>query len=228
MRTGTQSLTHRGLPAGPEMPHYERPAQGGARMRDVPTADLLRRADAGEQAAWDALVVRYTNLLWSVGRAHRLGAADAADVVQTTWLRLVENLGRIEDPERLPGWLATTARRECLRTLRRAGREPLGTGDDAALDVIDDHAEPLDAKLIADERDAALWACFERLSERCRVLLRILVATPPPAYADVAAALGMPIGSIGPTRGRCLERLRSLADEVALGPDALGAEGTRS
>lgn len=197
-------------------------------MRDVPTADLLRRADAGEQAAWDALVVRYTNLLWSVGRAHRLGAADAADVVQTTWLRLVENLGRIEDPERLPGWLATTARRECLRTLRRAGREPLGTGDDAALDVIDDHAEPLDAKLIADERDAALWACFERLSERCRVLLRILVATPPPAYADVAAALGMPIGSIGPTRGRCLERLRSLADEVALGPDALGAEGTRS
>lgn len=228
MRTGTPSLTQRGLPGGPEMPHYERPAQGGAQMRDVPTADLLRRADAGEQAAWDALVMRYTNLLWSVGRAHRLSAADAADVVQTTWLRLVEHLGRIEDPERLPGWLATTARRECLRTLRRAGREPLGTGDDAALDVIDDHAEPLDAKLIADERDAALWACFERLSERCRVLLRILVATPPPAYADVAAALGMPIGSIGPTRGRCLERLRSLADEVALGPDALGAEGTKS
>lgn len=197
-------------------------------MPDVPVADLLRRADAGDQAAWDVLVLRYTNLLWSVGRAHRLSSADAADVVQTTWLRLVENLGRIEDPERLPGWLATTARRECLRILRRSGREHVASGDDAALDVIDEQADPLDAKLIADERDAELWACFERLSERCRVLLRILMATPPPAYADVAAALGMPIGSIGPTRGRCLERLRGLAEQGALGPDALGAEGTRS
>ena len=84
---------------------------------------LVNRAAGGEQDAWDSLVDRFENLLWSVGRAHRLNTADAADVVQTTWLRLLENLGRIDDPERLAGWLVTTGRRECLRTLRRAGRE---------------------------------------------------------------------------------------------------------
>ncbi len=197
-------------------------------MHESTTTELLRRADGGDQDAWNALVGRYTNLLWGVGRAHRLSTVDAADVVQTTWLRLIENLGRIQDPERLPGWLATTARRECLAVLRRAGRESVGTGDDAALDVVDEHAEPLDARLLADERDAALWNCFEQLSERCRLVLRILMTTPPPAYTDVAETLDMPIGSIGPTRGRCLKRLEGLADQVALGPDIRSLERTRS
>jgi len=179
-------------------------------------SELLQRAAARDQRAWDELVHRYTGLLWSVGRAHRLNHTDAGDVVQTTWLRLVENLGRIEDPERLPGWLATTARRECLRVLRRSGREQLARVDDVAHDVVDEQAEPLDARLLADERDAALWACFQQLSHRCRVLLRVLTATPPPAYAEVAAALGMPIGSIGPTRGRCLRRLQALAEGTLL------------
>ncbi len=179
---------------------------------------LVRSADAGDQQAWNALVDRFTSLLWSVGRAHRLSASDAADVVQTTWLRLLENLGRIDDPERLPGWLATTARRECLHLLRRSGREHVGFDDDAALDLADEQAQPLDARLLADERDAALWAGFARLSPRCQTLLRILMASPPPAYADVASSLGMPVGSIGPTRGRCLERLRRLSGELA--PDA--------
>ena len=174
------------------------------------TSELLRRAAARDQTAWDELVDRYTSLLWSVGRAHRLHDSDAADVVQTTWLRLVENLDRIEDAERLPGWLATTARRECLRVLRRSGREQLARVEDVAGDVVDEQAEPLDARLLADERDAALWACFQQLPERCRTLLRVLTATPPPAYAEVAEALDMPIGSIGPTRGRCLQRLQAL------------------
>jgi len=184
-----------------------------ANLRTVVTGaneELLRRAAAGDQAAWNALVDRYTRLLWSVARAHRLGPPDAADVVQTTWLRLVEHLGQIQDPERLPGWLVTTARRECLRALRRSGREVMGAADDIALDMADDHAEPLDAHLLTEERDIALWECFRQLPDRCQLLLRVLMASAPQSYAEVSAALGMPVGSIGPTRGRCLERLRAL------------------
>ena len=176
---------------------------------------LLLRAQRGSQPAWDELVDRFTNLLWSVTRAHRLSPADAADVVQTTWLRLLEHLGRIDEPERLPGWLATTARHECLHTLRRTGREQPAGDDDAALDVTDP-ADPLDSRLLADERDARLWECFGALPGRCQELLRVLMADPAPSYADVSAALGLPVGSIGPTRGRCLSRLRALAVERGL------------
>lgn len=186
--------------------------------------ELFRRAEAGEQAAWNAIVDRYTKLLWSVARAHRLGTADAADVVQTTWLRLVEHFGRIEDPERLAGWLATTARRECLQTLRRAGRELVGDVDDIILGVVEECPVPVDARLLAEERDVALWASFEHISVRCQVLLRILMATPPPDYATVSAELDMPVGSIGPTRGRCLNQLRKLVTgtDLAVGMDARG------
>lgn len=179
-------------------------------------ADLLARAAAGERAAWESLVGRYENLLWSVGRAHRLGTADAGDVVQTTWLRLLENLGRIQDPDRLAGWLVTTARRECLRLLRRSGREVVGGIDDAVADLADELAPALDAHLLAEERDVALWSCFRHLSQRCQLLLRVLMATDPPAYAEVSTALGMPIGSIGPTRMRCLERLRELTGDAGV------------
>jgi RNA polymerase sigma factor (sigma-70 family) len=178
--------------------------------------ELFRRAEAGDRAAWNAIVDRYTKLLWSVARAHRLGDADAADVVQTTWLRLVEHFGRIADPECLPGWLATTARRECLHTLRRAGREVVAAAEDVVLDVVDERVPPVDARLLAEERDVALWRCFERLSVRCQVLLRILMGTPPADYVTVAAALGMPLGSIGPTRGRCLDQLRKLVTGAGL------------
>ncbi len=181
---------------------------------------LLRRARAGEQPAWDRLVERFSALLWSVARGHRLGQADAGDVVQTTWLRLLEHLGRIEDPERLPGWLATTARHECLRVLRNAGREQRTGDDDAPFDV-PDAGDPPDARLLSDERDAQLWACFARLSARCQTLLRVLMADPPPSYADVSVALGMPVGSIGPTRGRCLGHLREMAATRGVAPSGL-------
>jgi RNA polymerase sigma factor (sigma-70 family) len=171
---------------------------------------LVDSAGHGDSDAWVALVDRFENLIWSVGRAHRLDTADAADVVQTTWLRLLENLGRIQEPERLAGWLVTTARRECLRTLRRAGRERSGAGTVSAPDVT---TPPADAALLREERDVTLWRCFGRLPERCQRLLRILIATDSPAYAEVAAAMGMPIGGIGPTRMRCLEKLRAIAEE---------------
>lgn len=186
-------------------------------------AELLQRAAAGDQLAWDAIVERYVNLLWSVARAHRLDTADGADVVQTTWLRLLENLDRIRDPERLGGWLVTTARRECLRTLGRRGRESLGAID-GELEPLDDE-EPLDARLLAEERDAMLARAFGHLPARCQSLLRVLMASPPPSYEEVSAALAMPVGSIGPTRGRCLERLRRLAGDAGLLDVALAAEG---
>lgn len=186
---------------------------------DAPVAPLVAAAAAGDSRAWDELVERFSGLLWATARSHRLDSADAADVVQTTWLRLLENLARIEEPERLGGWLATVARRECLLVLRRSRREPVVPSDEM-LDRMPAQREPLDAGLLAAERDAALWQCFEQLPDPCRRLLRVLVADPPPAYADVAAALDMPIGSIGPTRARCLTKLRTIAlTNGALGPD---------
>ena len=174
---------------------------------DGSNGELLKAAAAGDQDAWDALVQRYTSLLWSIARSFRLSTADAADVVQTTWLRLVEHMDKIADPERLPGWLATTARRECVHLVRRADRYAESSAE--LPDLQDDGPAP-DAALLSDERDAELWRALTRLDELCHRLLRILMADPPPAYVDVAAALGMKLGSIGPTRARCLAKLRLL------------------
>jgi RNA polymerase sigma factor (sigma-70 family) len=171
--------------------------------RTQSTTEIVVAAARGDQRAWSELVERYSSLLWSVARAHRLGASDAADVVQTSWLRLVEHLPNIRNPDGIGAWLATTARREALRTLRRRARcEPS--------DEIEAVAEPLDldARLLRDERDAALAAAFARLPARDQVLLRMLALDPPLSYEEIGAALSMRIGSIGPTRGRALERLR--------------------
>jgi RNA polymerase sigma factor (sigma-70 family) len=183
---------------------------------DDDAAALLARARDGDQAAWNKLVEQYTGLMWSVARGYRLDTATAGDAIQTTWLRLVEHLDRIQDPERLGGWLATTVRRECLQVLRRNTRERIAPGGDAGLDAIDTEAEPLDAALLVDERDAALWRAFRDIPDRCQRLLRVLIATPPPSYEQVAAALDIPIGSIGPTRARCLARLRTLLEPTGL------------
>jgi RNA polymerase sigma factor (sigma-70 family) len=178
------------------------------RSRDMAeVAELVQAAADGDRDAWDALVDRFNGLVWSVARSHRLSTIDASDVVQTTWLRLVENLSRLQDPERVGAWLATTARRESLRTLRQSARQ-VPTEE---LPEVPEDAR-LDAALLVEERDRALWQAFGELSERCQALLRILVADPPPSYEDISAALDMPIGSIGPTRQRCLERLRGLAE----------------
>jgi RNA polymerase sigma factor (sigma-70 family) len=182
---------------------------------------LLARAAAGEQEAWDALVDGFANLLWAVARSHRLDDADCADAVQTAWLRLLENLTRITDPERLGAWLSTTVRRECLRLLRRSGREYVSDAESFA-DIPEPRAAELDAGLLLEERDAALWNLFEGVPDRCRRLLRVLMADPAPSYQEVSAALEMPIGSIGPTRQRCLERLRRHLEDNDLLSDTLG------
>ena len=174
--------------------------------QDTEIGELVRRAAAGDGAAWEALTRRYTGLLRSIVRGYGLGAADADDAVQSTWIRLLENLDRIRDPERLAAWLVTTTRRECLRTLRRSGRES-PTGDDRALDLPDPQPD-LDTAMLRDERDAALWSAFSHLAARCRTLLRLLFDDPPVPYADISQILGMPVGAIGPTRQRCLDQLR--------------------
>lgn len=174
-------------------------------MEDI--AALVRAAAAGDQRSWDAIVDRFTGLLWSVARGHRLDTADAADVVQTTWLRFVENLERLREPARAGAWLATTARRESLRTLRRAGRA-LPTDDEAAFDVPDERQTTPEDEVVTGDRDRLLWVAVDALPDRCRQLLRVLASDPPPSYEAVSAALEMPIGSIGPTRSRCFGKLR--------------------
>jgi RNA polymerase sigma factor (sigma-70 family) len=175
--------------------------------------ELLVRARDGDQVAWDAIVERFSGLLWATARAHRMTTAQSADVIQNTWLRLVENLDRIQDPERLGAWLATTARRECLRTIRLGARE-LPTDEEWMWDVPSD--DQIDSGLIVRERNTTLWRAFRVIGERCQALLRMITAPEPPSYEEIGAALEMPIGAIGPTRARCLDKLRrSLALEGA-------------
>lgn len=183
----------------------------GTRREPGELTRLVRAAAAGDQRSWDEIVDRFTNLLWSVARGHRLDQADAADVVQTTWLQLVEHLDRIQDPECLPGWLATTARHASLHRLKRGGREVVAPTDDLAIELPDRATPALDAALLESERDAVLWECFGRLKDECQQLLRALMGADPMSYDQICEAFGMPKGSIGPTRMRCLKRLREIA-----------------
>jgi RNA polymerase sigma factor (sigma-70 family) len=133
-----------------------------------------------------------------------LDTADAADVSQAVWLRLVENLRRIRDPDALPSWLATTTRREAVALLRRRYEVPLSEID--GYDVVDEHPPPWQPVLV-EERDTALWKAFGQLSPRCQQVLRLLVAEPA-GYTAASAVLGTPVGSLGPMRARCLGEMR--------------------
>ena len=174
---------------------------------------LLVAAGAGDERAWGALVDRFGPMIWAVARSHRLSDADASDVAQTTWAALLANLDRITEPARIGAWLATTARRECLRVLGQSNTTAPYDDElpEAAIDC-DSGAE-----LESLDRDAALWRCFSRLRDGDRALLRMLMAEPTPSYEEISAGLQIPIGSIGPTRARALERLRrELARDDAL------------
>jgi RNA polymerase sigma factor (sigma-70 family) len=186
-----------------------------AHLQRTPVTTLVRDAKLGDQRAWDAIVARYGGMVWAVARAHRLGDADAADASQATWLKLLEHVGDIKDPRCVGGWLATTARRECLRILRHAGRvDPLA--DVGGRDAIADGGPELDEQLLTGERDAHLWRAFEALPPRDQALLRMLAADPAPSYEEIGAALGMPVGSIGPTRARALARLRRAVERLGI------------
>ncbi|XVV01742.1 RNA polymerase sigma factor [Actinosynnema sp. CA-248983] len=192
-----------------------------------PIAALVDAAAEGDQRAWNEIVERYTPLVLSVIYKHRLRPADAADVNQTLWLRLVEQIGQLRDPEALPGWISTTTRNECLRMLRMQQRtqpfDPLADEEHAgSVDVVAD----LDDEIETAQRFQALRDGFRLLSEQCRELLAKLMTDPPPTYAKISEQLAMPVGSIGPTRIRCLDKLRktpAIVRFLATGTEAAGA-----
>jgi RNA polymerase sigma factor (sigma-70 family) len=175
---------------------------------DPSVSDLVGRARKGDKQAWDALVERYAPLIWSICRRHRLGRADADDVGQSVWLRLVDQLDRVRQPAALPGWLATTTRRECLRVLC-AGHVSHATGYALDIDSLpDQRAGRAEQELLAAERQAALREAFTQLPPNGQQLITMLIADPPVPYADISAQLGIPVGSIGPTRSRYLAKMR--------------------
>jgi RNA polymerase sigma factor (sigma-70 family) len=211
---GNTALDRAELGAGHDGPEETTAAEAPA---ETDLAALIAAARSGDQGAWNHLVERYNRFVWSIARSFRLSTSDAGDAVQMTWLRLVENLDKITEPERIASWLGTTVRRECLQLLRRAGRDRVDASTEFLENVSDD-APPLDASLLENERDRALWRAMGMLGDRCRQLLRVLMASPPPAYVEVSAALSMPVGSIGPARMRCLAQLKRIViDDGVLG-----------
>jgi RNA polymerase sigma factor (sigma-70 family) len=186
-------------------------------MRDDPVVVILvTRARDGEQSAWDEIIDRFAPLVWSICHRFRLSDADAHDVGQNVWLRLVEHLDEMREPAALPGWLATTARRECIRVQRLGWKRDRQLAEPEFDAPADEDETQVDRWLIAAERESALRAAFRDLGERCRQLLAMLMADPPVAYARISAELGMPVGAIGPNRARCLARLRRHPSIVAL------------
>jgi len=178
---------------------------------DSSLLDTMAAAVDGDSLAWDALVRRFGGMIMAIARSCRLNDADVAEVHQLTWLRLVENIGRIEQPERVGAWLATTARRESLRIVRAKGR--ISFDHDGLMERPDANVKPADAGPLADERSDAVRRAFAQLPPHCRRMLSILGGDSPPSYKEISKRLSMPIGSIGPTRGRCLEHLRRILEE---------------
>jgi RNA polymerase sigma factor (sigma-70 family) len=188
--------------------------------------DLVANAKKGDGRAWAELVERYAPLVWSICRSYHLGRADAEDVAQTVWLRLVDKLDRLRNPDALPGWLGTTTRRECLQVLDRARRSRALGPVLAAEDIPGRQAAAVEQELLAAERRAALREAFTGLPPHCQRLLVLLIQDPPVSYAEISARLSISIGSIGPLRRRCLDKLRrspaiaALINDDADSPDA--------
>ena len=190
-------------------------------MRDDPAViDLVARARDGDQHAWNEIVDRYAPLVWFICKRYQLSRADVDDVGQTVWLLLVEQLGNLRQPAALPGWLATTTQRECLRVLRAARKYDHSELPEAVQASRDQPAEIIEQEIMDAELGAALRAAFAELPERCRRLLSMLISDPPVPYAQISAALSISIGSIGPQRARCLNRLRRFPALAAIGDTA--------
>lgn len=172
------------------------------------TGAYFLAAQQGDRAALDVLVRELTPLLWQVARAQGLDRNSSADVVQTVWLELLGSLTKIRSPNALVAWLITVTKRESWRT-RRSNRTHQ-TDDDVALGQLPDTRPPPDEQLLESDRRSRLWMAVDQLPARCRTLLRIVAFSSRPDYSAVGRALNMPEGSIGPTRGRCLAKLRKL------------------
>ncbi|WP_374220786.1 RNA polymerase sigma factor [Pimelobacter simplex] len=191
-----------------DAPASSRTARRGSGVDvDTPLSALVPAAREGDQHAWDAIVDRFLPLVDAIIRGHRLSEADGDDVSQTVWLRLVEHLGDLREPAALPGWIRTTTRNECLRLLSARGRvRPVDPQDATGLDAVVDDVAGTD--LLAAESRQLLREALASLPEARRALLLLLLADPPVGYEEISRRLGIPIGSIGPTRARALEQLR--------------------
>ncbi len=172
-------------------------------------AQLVRCAARGDQCAWERLVDQYGRLIWAITRDFKLAESDGADVAQATWLRLLGHIHRLERPDRVGSWLATTARHECLRRLA-ASKKLVLAQDDAAFGGAVAHDPEVDERLLAAERTQDVRDAVSSLPLRWQQLLAMLMADPPASYTEISDRLDLPVGSIGPTRGRCLSRLRDL------------------
>jgi RNA polymerase sigma factor (sigma-70 family) len=182
-------------------------------------SDLVRAARDGDPRAMEHIIDRYANVVWSTVRSLRLSEADAHDAVQNTWLRMIEHLGELRDAERLPGWLATTARRESLKILQRGRREVVGLAP--AVTERADRATPGPEHEVIDRAmHGLLWTRVADLPPAGRHMLMALTGTDAPSYEDYARLSGMPVGSIGPRRMRYLRQLRQLLERSGLGPQA--------
>jgi RNA polymerase sigma factor (sigma-70 family) len=186
------------------------PGETGPAEADSEVAQLVRAAATGDPAAWDVLVGRYVALLWHIAFRHGLSEWDAADVVQTTWLRLFENIEDVREPARVGSWLSTTAQRESLRHVAHRQRF-VPSDDESTFDEHDRLQPPLDEALIVREQAAYAQAAMAALPATWRSLLELMTQDPQPSYEQISAELGVPVGSIGPTRGRCVRRLRAMA-----------------
>jgi RNA polymerase sigma factor (sigma-70 family) len=173
---------------------------------------LVRRAASGDQHAWEGLVDKYGRLIWSITRDFKLVESDAADVFQTTWMRLIEHIDRIQHADRVGSWLASTARNECLRCLANRKRVVLSYGEDTFEEAAASHEPEIDEALLAQEQAAVVRQAVTQLPQHWQRLMEMLMADPPASYAEISDELGVPVGSIGPTRGRCLARLRVLLE----------------
>jgi RNA polymerase sigma factor (sigma-70 family) len=219
--TATQTRPHQ---TRHDAPHRVASPRDTTRTRinagsDLSTAELIAAARAGDLVAYEEVIHRYEHFVWSIVRSFRLGNADAHDAVQATWLRLVENLGRLRDPEHLGSWLATTAGRECLRIIRRGSRETWDVEERLAQRP--DEVSPAPEQTAVDGIMAeVLWEHVAVLPPRGQELLRAMTRPDAPAYAELSQTMNMPIGSIGPTRGRYLRRLRQHLESAGLGADA--------
>ncbi|MDQ3900028.1 MAG: sigma-70 family RNA polymerase sigma factor [Actinomycetota bacterium] len=225
-------LSHANDP--PQPPHTRRPqsphqldphphAALGASPADTDSAtallepaQLVHHAVHGDPAAWQEIMRRYSGLVTAKVRAFRLQDADALDAIQTTWLRLAENIHRIQHPERLGGWLATTAARECLRILHHAQRTP--TVADAMIDALTDPSASPEQHIINAHTAQTLRTLIAELPPRRRRVLRALFTDHPPSYAQLSRSTGIRLGSIGPTRNRALRQLRQMLHDHELLP----------
>jgi RNA polymerase sigma factor (sigma-70 family) len=194
-------------------------------MHDDPAVvDLVVRATDGDQDAWNEIVERYAPLVVAICARYRLSYEDRNDVGQNVWMLLAEQLGKLREPAALPGWLKTTTVRECLRVVTAARRsERLGTRLEDEDQFVDDTA--IEEEYLMAERNAALRAAFAELPPRCQRLLGMLLSDPPSSYNEISAALNIPVGSIGPKRARCLERLRRSRALMALGEVTINTPG---